>query len=325
MLAYFKHGHIWMVGAWAVHRELEREQISGNSLARLWSIDLQACRHFWIFVAWTSYRFQCYYFIRRAHFCKKTGEIQVCVSLSSFCDLVHIQNVFDPFAKQRKTPWMCTKSQKDGQHHKNTGNITNATNARLQTGDLVTLKYYRQLGCDWFWYLGEIGNRCSFIEFCVKHSLNHLLSAIWVGICFIFAHRESETLFGEESSPHLLISARQHMCCVLFAQIVTTSADPPTQHIWPANPTVLKRPSNATHYPVQQTQRPVLLPTLSNSRESIWLVCSLQCWHWPVLANRWASWPFLTTKKWFSASWPTFARCLENSTHPLVQKETYDR
>ena len=31
---------------------------------------------------------------------EKTGEIQVFVILPSFCDLVHIQNVIDPFAKQ---------------------------------------------------------------------------------------------------------------------------------------------------------------------------------------------------------------------------------
>ena len=55
----------------------------------------------------------------------------------------------------------------------------------------------------------------------------------------------------------------------MFAQIVTTTSTsanpppPPTQHFGPANPTVLKRPSNATHYPVQPTQRPVLLSTLS--------------------------------------------------------------
>ena len=138
----------------------------------------------------------------RAHFCKNTGaffakiraKIQAkfkFVMLSSFFDLVHIQKV----AKQLNiliyiniliTLWTCTKSQKYGQNHKNTGKITKiraksqkygrfSTNARIyghvriNTGDLFTLCMYFQLvnhlaqkkSCAWNKGLWHVENQIS--------------------------------------------------------------------------------------------------------------------------------------------------------------------
>ena len=62
--------------------------------------------------------FQCAQFLRRAHFCKKTGGRKA--FYGNFCDLVHIR-VIDMFAKQLNNALNVPKC---ALNHKNTGKIT---------------------------------------------------------------------------------------------------------------------------------------------------------------------------------------------------------
>ena len=105
----------------------------------------------------------------RAHFCKNTGaffakiraKIQAkfkFVMLSSFFDLVHIQKVIDLFAKQLNiliyiniliTLWTCTKSQKYGQNHKNTGKITKIRAHEIKDSGMWKIRFFKRSVASW--------------------------------------------------------------------------------------------------------------------------------------------------------------------------------